>query len=357
MNICYFGTFEPTYQRNRIIRKGLEKNSHEVILCNTQYSGFMKVYVKLFFKWLKLNKNIDVIIVGETGFVLMPLAKMIGLLWGKPVILDAFFSVYQMNVYDRKLIPENSFAAKKMYLIEKIGCLLADAIILDTFAHIDYFKRTFFLYHKKFLRILVGADSEVFDCKKYQHQVREKCFTVLFWGTFIPLHGIEYIVKAAKRLENQKDIVFKIIGMGQTYQEIVTIINELDIKNIELIGTVDEGILPGLIAKSDICLGIFNNSDKARNVLPHKVYQALAMKKPVITAETRAAAEVLKNGETAVFCEIANDESLAYEIMYLKNSPELRNKIGEKGYTLYIETLTPEKVVKPFCEYVKARWL
>ncbi|GAG66233.1 unnamed protein product, partial [marine sediment metagenome] len=59
------------------------------------------------------------------------------------------------------------------------------------------------LNEKKFKRIWVGADESIFYPIK---QKETGDFVVLFFGTFIPLQGVETIIKSAKKLENQKDI-------------------------------------------------------------------------------------------------------------------------------------------------------
>ncbi len=45
-------------------------------------------------------------------------------------------------------------------------------------------------------------------------------FNVLFWGNYIPLQGIKYIILAAKELEKHSDICFTLIGKGQDYNNI-----------------------------------------------------------------------------------------------------------------------------------------
>jgi len=351
MKVCYFGTFDKNYLRNRIIRKGLEKNNIQVVLCHTKYTNLLRVYLELFFRWIKLSKkDIKAIIVGETGYILMPLAWFIAKLWKKKLILDAFFSLYDTYVCDRRIVKENSFTAKKFFLIDKIGCLFADLVLLDTNAHIEYFKKIFSLPKKLFLKVAVGTDEDVFYPKNIEK--KENKFIVLFWGTFIPLHGIENIVKSAKLLEEYQDILFQIVGRGQTYTQIINLAEELKVKNVEFLDFVNEEKLAEKIAEADVCLGIFGSTDKAKRVIPHKVYQAIAMKKPVITADTTAIREMFENEENILLSEISNPESLAEKILKLKKDSCLREKIAENGYKLFLENFTSDKIVKELIEYV-----
>src|SRR3989337_1389643 len=47
------------------------------------------------------------------------------------------------NVFDRELVKENSFIARWFYFLDKISCILPDALLFDTEQHIRYFRKTF----------------------------------------------------------------------------------------------------------------------------------------------------------------------------------------------------------------------
>ena len=76
----------------------------------------------------------------------------------KPLVYDAFTSIYEGDVVDRKLYRKNSIWAYRSWLIDWLSCSLADIVLTDTQAHVDYFVYEFRLNRKKFRRIFVGSD-------------------------------------------------------------------------------------------------------------------------------------------------------------------------------------------------------
>ena len=160
-------------------------------------------------------------------------------------------------------------------------------------------------------------------------------FLVVFWGSFIPLQGIQYIVRAAKILEKYSNIQFSIIGKGQTYSDVNCLAKKLDLINIEFLGRLPNKEIPDYIARADVCLGIFGDTEKTQRVIPNKVYEAIAMKKPVITADTPAARELFADGKNILFCKIANPQDLAKKILKVRNNPSLREKVAENAYQLF----------------------
>jgi len=157
--ICYFGDYDPEYARNRVIIKGLKENGVEVIECNDRARG-VKKYLNLFKKFKSIKGKFNFVIVGysDSRFPLI-LAK---LLTRKPVIWDAFYSIYDSYVFDRKLVKPKSLKAKYYWFMDWLNCKLADKILLDTNAHIDYFVKTFRIDRMKFVRVFIGADDGIF---------------------------------------------------------------------------------------------------------------------------------------------------------------------------------------------------
>lgn len=363
MRVCYWGTYDKDYPRNRIIISGLRKNGIDVVECHikiwrdtaekiTKVSTrwiniplilkIIWVYLKLSLQFL-FSRRVDFIIVGYSGHFDVFVAKVLSKIKRIPLIFDAFLSLYDSLVLDRKIVQRDSFKSKILWWVDKYACRLADVVLLDTEAHIDYFCSEYNLPKEKFKRILIGADDSIFSPCKTNTDSRP--FTIMHYGKYIPLHGLSYIIRAAKELEGT-GIHFKLIGSGDEYDSTVKLAKDLKVQNAEFINFMPQKQLIEEIRKADICLGIFGDTAKAKRVIPNKVYECMAMRKPVVTGDSLASRELLINRENSLLCEMANHRSLANTILQLKNNQSLRATIATKGYELYQRKSSPKVLGK-----------
>ena len=381
MKVCFFGTYEKDFPSNRIIIKGLKRNGIDVIECHiplwekyrNKHGNFLKlfsmfklivglvsVYIRLGLMFFSKCKNVNVFIVGYIGQLdIFFLKALLFFKKNKPKILFVpLVSLYDTAIADRNLANKNSLFAKCLFYIDKFSFKIADLIIFDTNEHIKYISNLFSLDKNKFERVWVGADEDVFypryssSDKEINYLPPDKeglkwvVFQVLFIGKYIPLHGLAYIIKAAKLLENENDIKFKIIGSGQLDEEIMNLRKELDIKNIDFIDWIEYNELIDEINRVDVVLGIFGGTGKSLRVIPNKVFHAIACRKPVITGDSLAMRELFADTKNILFCENRNSESLKNAILKLKNDNELKNKIAEGGYGIFKNDLTCKEIGK-----------
>ncbi|MDO8496465.1 MAG: glycosyltransferase [bacterium] len=344
MRILYFGTYNPGYSRNRVLIKGLRANGLGVAECHVSAKDKFR-YLKLVWQFLKSPK-FDLMVVGFPGQEIMFLARF---LTRKPIVFDAFTSHYGGYILDRQYFAKNSWRAKYYRFIDTWSCKLADLVLLDTNAHIDFFVKEFKLDRKKLLRVFVGTDSEVFYPREALKSMDK--FLVHFHGHYIPLQGVKYIIEAAKLLENEK-VHFNIIGNGQTFKNDLKLAERLSVNNVRFIDPVPYEELPILMSKADVCLGIFGDSPKTDLVIPNKIFEAMAMGKAIITADTLAVRELLNDRENVLFCRKADAKDLAEKIRLLKNSPEMRGSIGGAARKLFKERLTEDILIAELLKHI-----
>lgn len=347
MKVLFFGIYnknDPVNARTRILLDGLKKSGWEVEECNTSVSSFKRFWF-LLKEYCKVGKDYDVMFLAYAGA--QTIAILAKILSRKKIVADPIVSLYDTMVFDRKKVSRFGLKATYYYALDWLMCRMVDTIIADTNANIEYFCRAFGAPASKFRRLFIGTDEKIMRPQTQGDKKREDAFLVHFHGFFIPLHGVEYIVKAAKILEAE-NVRFNIIGRGQTYKQVRKIGADLDVKNINFIDPVSYGAIPEYMRKADVVLGIFGNTGKASRVVPNKVYDAIAMGKAVVTAETPAVRELFSSGENCLLCRSADPKDIADKIIILKNNPDLLEKIANGGYKLFQEKLKPEIIVAEF---------
>ena len=340
MRVCYFGIYPPNYTRNRVNITGLRENGVEVIECNVQTRGFKKHWDLIWKHWSLIGKY-DVMIVGFNGHAVMPVAWLVTRFPRKKLIFDEFISTYDSNIFDRKKHSSHSFKALKYWLIDWLTSNLADMVLMDAEAHADYISKTFHVPRGKVKGLLVGCPNDIMYPRPQNKTGSD--FIVHFHGTYIPLQGIPYIIRAAKILDD-KGVKFNIVGKLDTYTESINLAEQLGVKNVRFFDYMPYDKLAEFIADADMCLGAFGDTEKAKRMGIFKIIEAMAMKKPFITADTVAMREFLTDRRDVLFCKIADSQDLADKIVELKNDNTLRNTIAENGYELYKKRFTPKAV-------------
>jgi len=353
MKVLFFGRYDPSYSRNRVILKGLCANGVTVHECRVSPSS------RLWFLWLPLKylafiifhfsswRSYDAMFVAFPGQEVMSLAR---LLTRRPLIFDALTSHYEGYVQDRKTVEPGSRMAERYKKLDRRACELANTCLTDTTTHADWWAQEYGLPREKFHSVFVGTDTDVFSPGD---EVPSEPFTVHFHGSYIPLQGADVVVRAAAMLKGE-GVHVHMYGKGQTYDEVHRLADELGADNVEFRKGIPYAELAERIRRSDICLGIFGTTPKTQRVIPNKVYEALACRKPVITADTPAARELLDE-DSAILVPPGQAGALADAIRRLKDDPGLREHIAYQGHDALLAHATPAilgRQVLEICENI-----
>ena len=114
----------------------------------------------------------------------------------KPIVVDSFLCLYDTIVDDRKLFREGSFSARIIRFIESSVLYKCDRILIDTEQNKLRLIELYNLPAPKIFTVPVGLDEKLWV--SLEQATFSGQFRVLFWGTFIPLHGVEFIVEVFK---------------------------------------------------------------------------------------------------------------------------------------------------------------
>lgn len=361
--ILIFGiqTDAQEYSRNFILIQAIVKSGFNVKYCTVNWGlasseskpiikiahtvlNFLVRWIILITKYFK-TKSKGIIFVPYPGHIDVIPALLLAKLFKTKVIFDAFIGLYDTIITDRHLFSKKSYIAKLILIYEKIILSLVDFILIDTDDNAELLTKTFGLDNKKIITVPVGIDEKIWF-KSPIPPLRDE-FRVAFWTTFIPLHGVEIVAMAAKRLEyNDPKISFTVIGTGQTINKFQKILNELRITNIKWIKDfVPIRKIREVIEDSHCCLGVFGTEEKTKRVIPYKVYQALASGRPVITSRTKAILNFFSNNLNVILVTPGDYIELSHAIKELAENNYRLNNIAKAGHDVYKQRLSNDRIV------------
>jgi glycosyltransferase involved in cell wall biosynthesis len=248
--------------------------------------------------------------------------------------LDAFISLYDTVVNDRKLLPQRHPLARLLFRVEKRAFASATRVLVDTEENALFYSQLFQLPKHQFVPLALSIPELPITKQHGSHAVTDEkaedpSFRCIFVGTFVPLQGVQVIIDAAKQLQSIPSIEFVFIGDGQDALHLETHLQNETAKNIiwHRGHFVTEFVIRE-IAAADICLGIFAVNDKTQRVLPYKLYYYLALGMPILTAHTatidRLLARCKQRHESPPFITTpaGNANALAEQIVALANDQQ-----------------------------------
>jgi glycosyltransferase involved in cell wall biosynthesis len=277
-------------------------------------------------------------VVGYIGHLDMLLARQLTRSRHKPLIFDTLMSI-RLIASERGLVSNSRLKGRLISWLEKQACKLADMIWLDTPQYVECFHEWYGVSPDKFRLIPLGADESLFYPVSAPSQSNGR-LRVVYFGGYVPLHGVETIISAARLLCGEQTIHFEMIGDGQTRPGAEALVRKWDLSNVSFTDWIPRDKLAEHVAGAHICLGVFGHQLQAQVTIPNKIYEGLALRQAVITQSSPAALGEFVDREHLLFCPPEDPEGLATAIGTLRDDPALLTHITETGHRHYLEHYT-----------------
>ena len=351
-SVCYVAPYDPSYSRNRDTIRAFQATGVRVevvrgprigglragnlVLLRAILAGLLVITSAI---WRVIDISIRLLrcralVVGYLGqldvLLLAPMAHALG----RPVIFSPLVTITDTVVEDRGLVPAGSPIAWLIRLVDRQALRAADLVLSDTRENARFAAKLARIPLDRFVEFPVGVDENVFRPRSEATKVdgNDKPLDVLFYGTFIPLHGVETIICAAAQLQSEtREVKFEMIGTGQRYASARKLANRLEISNITWTDWLPYNDLGQRLREADVVLGVFDGGAKASRVIPNKVHQALAAGVPVVTRHNPAIARLLRDRRSAMLVAPDDPVALAEAIQELGRNPRLRRSIAKNG--------------------------
>lgn len=324
------------YARNRVLRRALEMQGAEVVDI-VDRRGLMRRAPALVRRGRRCE--VDVMVVGFPAHIDVALARLAGFRRRIPVVWDPLVLLYESWLDRAPTVESRSrdrLLAARHVAVDLLAGRLSHMVIGDTDTHINYMRRSMRIPRDRVARLWIGSDESSMRVTPAASRRAGEPLRVVGYFSFTPLHGVEHVIRAAQLLQDEgRRISFLLIGVGPTREACLGLVRSLGVNSVAFTGYRRYSTLPALLAQSDVCLGVFGGTAKSRRVIPNKVFDALCLGRPVVTADNPAVREVLVHGESAWLCREADPADLAAAIGALDDDDDLRTRLSTGARSLF----------------------
>lgn len=323
MHLLWWGRADEDYSRNRIILKLLDQLGVRVSSFRPLWSptGHIEAWPRRLPRphilWAPCFRQKDI-----------ASAAFWARRWNAPLVVDPLISAYEKEVFEKNKVPANSAKAEKLRLWEKALFEQAAILVADTPAHGDYFRRTFKLDPRKIMVLYVGAETDLFVPQPMPPV--DHSFEILFYGSYLALQGVDVIIDAARKAPPH--LQWTLLGDGALRASMQR--RAHGVANIRFEPWTPYQKLPDRIARAQILLGVFGTTVKANLVIPNKMFQSMAVGRPVITRYSDAFQETLAGSDIIGWTPPGDADALAALATHWAADPRSLAKRGPATHEL-----------------------
>ncbi len=188
-----------------------------------------------------------------------------------------------------------------------------------------------------------GVNPSLFDplrCGSMKTALQlEQKFVLIYHGVFSPNRGLQQAIKALALVQNTApEIRLVLLGKGPAEEELVSLVLALGLEeNVILHPPVRHGDVPKYINAADAGILPFPNLDWWNTSSPIKLFEYLAMGKPVIVTDIPAHRSVLNGCACGFFAQDNRPSTLAATILHAMESRKSFDRLGKEARNLALQ--------------------
>lgn len=284
-------------------------------------------------------------LVGVSGYIVSMIKKL-------PLIFEVR-DIWPESIIQLGLI-KNKFIIKFLELIEAKLYKHSRRIVSVTDSYVDIISKKG-IPSSKISVIKNGVNIDFFSPMSKDINLLEKLgctdkLVISYIGTIGLSHSLDRILLVAQTLSHVEDICFLFVGDGAEKENLVTQANQLKINNVKFVPPVPKEKLISYYSISDILLVPLKNIPLFRNVIPSKIFEIMAMQKPMILSVDGEARKIVEEAGAGFFVQPESVKALTDVIIKLKREPQLRAQLGANGRKYVKDKFDREKLA---AEYLK----
>lgn len=320
---------QPDYVRAIALRRAVEALGHELVVVRNRSTGVRR-YAEVAGQLLRLRRERpDAYLVTFRAFEVLPL--VLALAGGRPVVYDEFINPVEWFVEEHGRLAPGSAGARLLRAAFRALMRRSALVLADTASHAEHSAALMGLERERYAVVPVGTDEASFTPVPPR---TEGPLRILYYGSMLPLHGLDVLLEAMVLLADREDVVASVVGGTEADRERVAAATARGAR-IDYRSWVPYAELPALFAETSLAIGgPLGGTVQARYVITGKTYQFLAAAVPTLVGENLESG-AFHDGVDALVVPQADPAALAARCRWAADHREELAAIGGAGRALY----------------------
>lgn len=181
-----------------------------------------------------------------------------------------------------------------------------------------------------------GVDLDRFDPNRNAERARSKlgidadAVLVSYVGTHGMAHALDRVLDVAMRCR-QENMVFLFVGEGAQKRQLVARAKAEGLENVRFLPGQPRDAVVDIYAASDVCLVPLKRAELFTTVIPSKIFEILAMARPIVLAVDGEARELVERSGGGICVKPEDVEAMTAALRKLANDRALRTVLGRRG--------------------------
>lgn len=193
-----------------------------------------------------------------------------------------------------------------------------------------------------------GVDTNIFQPGDVQSE--NKDFHIVYAGLHGLAQGLEQILWAANKLLSTERIDFTFVGDGPEKRSLIRSVKDLNLNHFRFLESVAKEEIPAILRTADVL--IVPLKIQLTGAVPSKLYEAMAIGKPIILIAESEAAKIVNDANCGIVVRPGDIDGLVVAMLYLKTHPEVCKQMGANGRRTAVEDHDRVRIVDQFVQFL-----
>lgn len=194
--------------------------------------------------------------------------------------------------------------------------------------------------------IFTGLDRHLVDRLKNEWELAGK-FVVIYAGTLGMARDGMIFVQAAARLRSHRDIVFVIIGEGESKAAMEQFVSANQLDNCRFVSMRPRREMPAWFALGSVGLNSIRAGEALESSLSNKIFDYLGSGLPVVFSGGGDTSDFLRRSGSGLIVDAGDADAMAAAILSLYRNPALRRRLSRAGQAFVREHYSRPRLVAP----------